>query len=78
MVGPVRSISFTFDGSYIVGGSDEGNGLEIEHTETGEHVHTVKTAGPSPIVTWHPNKYQLAYSDMGSLKIVGVETGDKR
>ncbi|PKS07874.1 hypothetical protein jhhlp_006482 [Lomentospora prolificans] len=24
MVGPVRSISFTFDGSYIVGGSDEG------------------------------------------------------
>ena len=29
MVGAVRSLSFSFDGSYIVGGSDEGNGLEI-------------------------------------------------
>ncbi|QPG99317.1 hypothetical protein C2857_001463 [Epichloe festucae Fl1] len=44
MTGAVRSISFTFDGSYIVGGSDEGNGLEVSHVETGEHVHTFKTA----------------------------------
>jgi len=29
MVGAVRSLSFSFDGSYVVGGSDEGNGLEI-------------------------------------------------
>lgn len=77
MVGPVRSISFSFDGSYIVGGSDEGVGLEISHTETGEHVHTVKTAGSSPIVAWHPSRYQLAYSDLGGLKILGVE-GDRR
>jgi len=77
MVGPVRSISFTFDGSYIVGGSDEGPGLEIAHTETGEHVHTVKTAGPCPIVAFHPLRNILAYTDLGSLRIIGVE-GERR
>ncbi|KAL3427793.1 WD domain-containing protein [Phlyctema vagabunda] len=73
MVGPVRSISFSFDGSYIVGGSDEGGGLEIAHTETGEYVHSVKTTGPCPIVAWHPTKYILAYTDASSLKIIGVD-----
>jgi len=71
MTGPVRSISFSFDGSYIVGGSDEGSALEIAHTETGETVHSVKTGGPSPVVAWHPFKYMLAYADSGSLKIIG-------
>jgi THO complex subunit 3 len=71
MTGPVRSITFSFDGSYIVGGSDEGPGLAIAHTETGENVHSIKTAGPCPIVAWHPNRYWLAYSDLGSLKILG-------
>lgn len=73
MIGPVRSISFTFDGSFIVGGSDEGNTLEIAHTETGEYVHKVKTMSPSPVVAWHPNRYVLAYADGGGLKIVGVD-----
>jgi THO complex subunit 3 len=71
MTGPVRSISFSFDGSYIVGGSDEGAGLDIAHVETGEIVHSLKTAGPCPIVAWHPNRYWVAYSDLGSLKIFG-------
>ncbi len=73
MVGPVRSMSFTFDGSYIVGGSDEGPGLEIAHVETGEYVQSVKTMAPCPIVSWHPSKYHLAYSDIGGLKIIGVD-----
>lgn len=73
MTGPVRSISFSCDGSYIVGGSDEGNGLEIAHTETGEYVHSLKTSGPCPVVAWHPNRYHLAYTDLGSLKIIGVD-----
>ncbi|KAA8567127.1 hypothetical protein MFRU_007g02270 [Monilinia fructicola] len=72
MVGPIRSISFSFDGSYIVGGSDEGTGLEIIHTETGEHVYTVK-GSPCPVVAWHPSKYTLAYVEHGSLKIIGVD-----
>lgn len=77
MAGPVRSISFTFDGSYLVGGSDEGSGLEICHAETGDLVHSYKTAGPCPIVSWAPTRYCLAYSDMGALRIVGVDS-DRR
>lgn len=73
MVGPARSISFSFDGSYIVGGSDEGNAFEIAHTETGEYVHKVKTMSASPVVEWHPSRYVLAYADGGGLKIIGVD-----
>jgi len=67
MTGPVRNISFSFDGSFIVGGSDEGVGLEIAHTETGEYVHSVKTSGPCPVVAWHPSRYWLAYTDSSGL-----------
>lgn len=77
MAGPVRSISFTFDGSYIVGGSDEGNGLDVYHVETGDHVHTFKTAGSCPVVAWAPTRYCLAYSDLGVLRIVGVDADRK-
>ncbi|OAA79989.1 WD40/YVTN repeat-like-containing domain protein [Akanthomyces lecanii RCEF 1005] len=77
MTGPVRSLSFTFDGSYIVGGSDEGNGLEVCHVETGEVVHTVKTAGSCPVVAWAPTRYCLAYTDLGMLRILGVDVDKK-
>ncbi|KAG6273583.1 hypothetical protein E4U49_008044 [Claviceps purpurea] len=77
MTGAVRSISFTFDGGYVVGGSDEGSGLEVCHVETGEHVHTFKTAGPCPVVAWAPTRYCLAYSDLGILRIVGVDVDRK-
>jgi len=77
MVGPVRSISFSFDGSFVLGGSDEGSGLEISHAESGEHIHTVKTTGPCPVVEWHPSRYWLAYTDFAGLKIVGIEENKK-
>ncbi|GAB1311226.1 THO complex subunit 3 [Madurella fahalii] len=77
MVGPVRSISFTFDGSYVVGGCEEGPGLEVTHTETGEHVYTFKTAGPCEAVAWAPTRYCLAYSDLGVLRIVGIDAERK-
>ncbi|KAL2883514.1 hypothetical protein SGCOL_001197 [Colletotrichum sp. CLE4] len=77
MIGPVRSISFTFDGNFLVGGSDEGSGLDIRHAESGDHVHTFKTAGPCPVVAWAPTKYCLAYSDLGVLRIVGVDAEKK-
>jgi THO complex subunit 3 len=81
MVGPVRSISFSFDGSYVVGGSDEGLGLEIAHVETGEYVHSVKAEKPCPVVSWHPSRYHLAYVDVGGsaagLKIIGVDPDRK-
>lgn len=78
MVGPVRSISFSFDGSFIVGGSDEGSGLEIAHVETGEYVHNMKTPNPCQVVAWHPSKYHLAYADLTGLKIIGVDVDSRR
>ncbi|KAM7223511.1 THO complex subunit 3 [Rhypophila decipiens] len=77
MVGPVKSISFTFDGSYVVGGCEEGSGLEVTHTETGKHVFTFKTAGPCEAVAWAPTRYCLAYSDLGILRIVGMDAEKK-
>ncbi|KAH8905533.1 WD domain-containing protein [Coniochaeta sp. PMI_546] len=75
MSGPVRSISFTFDGSFIAGGSDEEAGVHVWHTETGEHMYTFKSAGPSPVVSWAPTRYCLAFSDnsVGALRIAGVD-----
>ncbi|KAI9840053.1 MAG: hypothetical protein M1819_000246 [Sarea resinae] len=73
MVGAVRSVGFSFDGSFVVGGSDEGTGLEIAHAETGEYVHTIPTTHPAPHVAWHPSRYWIAYSgDPMGLKIVGA------
>ncbi|KAM7190360.1 THO complex subunit 3 [Naviculisporaceae sp. PSN 640] len=77
MVGPVKSISFTFDGSYVVGGCEEGSGLEVTHTETGKHVFTFKTAGPCEAVAWAPTRYCLAYGDLGVLRIVGMDAEKK-
>lgn len=54
-----------------------GSGLEVSHVETGEHVHTFKTAGSSPVVAWAPTRYCLAYSDLGILRIVGVDVDRK-
>lgn len=72
MTGPVRSVDFSFDGSYVVGGSDEGNKLSIAHTETGEYVHHIETSAPALFVAWHPLRYVLAYSvDGQGLKIAG-------
>ncbi|KAI4211157.1 MAG: hypothetical protein LQ351_006057 [Letrouitia transgressa] len=76
MQGGVKMLGFSWDGSYIVGGSDEGNGLDIAHVETGEYVHKIETQAPAPCVAWHPTKYWLAYSgDPGGLKIVGAAGG---
>ena len=73
MTGPVRSVSFTFDGAYVCGGSDEGAGVDVAHVDTGEYVHTVPTTHPAPCVAWHPARYWLAYSgDPMGLKIVGA------
>ncbi|MCJ1359252.1 MAG: hypothetical protein MMC33_009253 [Icmadophila ericetorum] len=86
--GAVRSVGFSWDGSFVCGGSDEGGlgasaggagagGIEIAHVETGEVVHTVPTQGGAVgCVAWHPGRYWLAYSgDASGLKIVGAAGG---
>ena len=77
MTGPVRNISFSWCGMYIVGGSDEGPDLQIAHVEDGDYVHTIKTQAASAVVAWHPTKYQLAYTDFGGLKIIGPDADRK-
>jgi THO complex subunit 3 len=73
ITGPVKSVDFSFDGSYVVGGSDEGTRLSICHTETGEEVHHIDTTYPAAYVAWHPCRYVLAYSaEAQGLKIVGA------
>ncbi|MCJ1461698.1 hypothetical protein MMC07_000296 [Pseudocyphellaria aurata] len=76
MQGGVKQVAFSWDGSYIVGGSDEGTGLEIAHVESGEYVYVLPTTAPAPCVAWHPSRYWLAYSgDPMGLKIVGAAGG---
>ncbi|KAH9908669.1 WD domain-containing protein [Xylariomycetidae sp. FL2044] len=77
MTGPVRSLSFSWDGLYLVGGTDDGQNLEISNSETGEHLCTYKTSTASPVVSWAPNRYALAYVDSGSLRIIGASTAGK-
>lgn len=89
--GAIRGVSWSFDGRFICGASDEpdatSSGLEIFHAETGESVYTVPTTGTRagiPAVAWHPSRYWLAYSTThdgpgsggsGGLKIVGAAGG---
>lgn len=80
--GAIRDVSWSFDGRFICGASDEVgaqlNGLEIFHAETGDSVYTVPTGRTGiPAVAWHPSRYWLAYSTSNDgassgLKIVGV------
>jgi THO complex subunit 3 len=73
MVGPVKCLSFSFDGCYVVGGCEEGSGIDVTHTESGELVHTFKTAGPCEAVAWAPTRYCLAYGDLGVLRIIDAD-----
>lgn len=71
---PVKSVDFSFDGSYITAGAEDRDEkkLHIAHVETGEIVHTVELNQPAAHVAWHPFRYALAYSaDSQGLKIVG-------
>jgi hypothetical protein len=54
-------------------------GVHVWHTETGDHMYTFKSAGPSPVVSWAPTKYCLAFSDnsVGALRIAGVDPDRK-
>ncbi|KAF2746520.1 WD40 repeat-like protein [Sporormia fimetaria CBS 119925] len=71
--GPVRSVDFSFDGSYITAGADDCKKLKIVHVVSGELVHTIEMSQPASQVAWHPFRYILAYSaDKEGLKIVGA------
>lgn len=72
--GLVRTLSFSCDGSYLVGGSDEGTGIEIAHVESGEYVHRIETTTTVPVLQWSPKDYSLAYAPgegSAGLKVIG-------
>ena len=83
---PLRSLSFSFDGNFLVAGSGDhlgtsakheggsgGAGLHIYHVESGEVVHTVDTTNCPTHVRWHPSRYWVAYGgDPGGLRVVGM------
>jgi THO complex subunit 3 len=74
--GKVGEVSFSFDGAYLVGGSEDGTGLDINHID-GDVVHTIPTTEPAPHVQWSPKDYRLAYApgdSTGGFKIVGGGT----
>lgn len=80
LVGPVKTLSFTHDGFYLVAGTDaadaqqgQATAIDCYHVESGERVHSFKTATASSIVAWAPTRYQLAYTDVGQLRIVGID-----
>ncbi|KAF2094877.1 WD40 repeat-like protein [Rhizodiscina lignyota] len=75
MMEPARSVSFSFDGSYIVGNSTEGTTIDVGHVESGDVIHTVETgtSGGHGCVAWAPRNYMLAYAGENpqALMIVG-------
>lgn len=75
--GLVKTVDFSFDGSYITAGSDdkEDKKIRIAHVETGEIVHTIDVPTPAAHVAWHPCRYILAHSaENQGLKIVGANS----
>lgn len=50
-----------------------GSGIEVTHAESGELIHTFKTAGPCEAVAWSPTRYCLAYGDLGVLRIIDAD-----
>ncbi|KAK5004757.1 hypothetical protein LTR28_008507 [Elasticomyces elasticus] len=77
LAGPVKCVSFSFDGNYLCGASDDkdthNKGIDVFHVGSGDVVATLDTAFPVNQVAWHPSRYWLAYAgDAGGLKIVGT------
>lgn len=60
----------------MVGGSDEGSGVEVVHVESGDVVGRVETGGGAGVVSWHPAKYWIAWAgEAGGLRILGAAGG---
>jgi THO complex subunit 3 len=62
MNGPVRTLSFSWCGGYLVYGGEEDKGADIVHVETGNILYSIKEPNPMPAVQWSPKDYALAYA----------------
>jgi THO complex subunit 3 len=77
LIGPVRTVSFSWDGGYITAGGEEDKGLEIFHVDSGESLHKID-CGAAPVVQWSPKDHSLAFalheSAGGGLRIINAAT----
>lgn len=73
--GGIKSVGFSFDGAYVIGGSDEGDGIEIGHVDSGEYVHRAEAPKCNGLVAWHPNRYWVAWAGDGGLRVIGAGVG---
>lgn len=59
--GPLRTLSFSWDGGYIVGGGEEERHLDIAHVESGEYLYRKDVGYSTPFVQFSPRDYTLAF-----------------
>ena len=75
-IGTLKGVSFSFDGSWVVGADEEGSTLDVVHVETGEAMGKVETSGSASAIAWHPSRYWIAWAgEGGGLRIVGAAGG---
>lgn len=78
---PVRTLSFSFDGTLIASGSED-RYIDISAVETGDIVHTLPCFAAMNSVAWNPTEYLLAYAGddirdrdpEGNLRVFGVSS----
>ncbi|XP_074605613.1 THO complex 3 homolog tex [Brevipalpus obovatus] len=80
---PARAISFSHDGKLLASGSEDLH-IDISYVETGEKVFGVQVESPTFTVSFHPNRYLLAFAcddkdqhqhETGTVKLFGVFGG---
>lgn len=77
---PVRTLSFSHDGSMLASGSEDLL-IDVSHVGTGERVISIPVDTPTFTVAWHPRSHLLAYAcddkddgnrDAGTVKLYGL------
>jgi THO complex subunit 3 len=59
--GPVRALSFSFDGQYLASASED-KFINISHIESGKSVFRVPCFAATNSIDFHPSKYILAFA----------------
>ena len=79
---PVRTLSFSHDGSMLASGSEDLL-IDVSHVGTGERITAVPVDTPTFTVAWHPRSHLLAHAcddkdagnrDAGTLKLFGLSS----
>lgn len=78
-VGTIRDVSFSFDGSYLIGADDEADTLDVVHVESGDSMGKIKDLlQGATAVAWHPNRYWIAWAGEGGIMVKRAENPNDR